>query len=89
MCNIYPDRKTCRYCKYSRNPNFFDTGCAYPEPVGASVPIDLPKYRKWKATVGKVQPYKNIDINWSPVLYQKEADSLLYRNKTRKRGYGA
>lgn len=85
MCNIYPKRKTCRYCKYNHDPNYFDYGCAYPEPAGASVPIDLPKYRKWKATTGKMQLYKNIDINWSPVIYQNEADSLLYKNRKKTR----
>jgi len=67
MCKHRPERLTCRYCKYSYNPNLFDSGCFYPEPVGEKMPIDMKNYRHWKRTTGKRAPYRAVDIDWIPI----------------------
>lgn len=67
MCKHRPERLTCRYCKYSRDPNLSDSGCTYPEPTGEKVPIDMKKYKRWKRTTGKRVLYKDIDIDWTPI----------------------
>lgn len=67
MCEHRPERRTCRYCKYNHDPNFFDYGCAYPEPVGENVRIDMKKYKHWKRTTGKCSIFKAISIDWTPI----------------------
>lgn len=67
MCEHRPERRTCRYCKYNHDPNFFDYGCAYPEPVGEKVRIDMKKYKHWKRTTGKSDIFKAVSIDWTPI----------------------